>query len=146
VTVPRLFADTAVLALAIGGEHEHRASCRALLAAATAGQVELHVSVEALQELLFHRTRRAGRDAAVADVRDSTQVCRVHSFDPTVLARSVDLVAANHLRGRDAVHAATAMLHGFTEIVTTDADFDGLPELARLAPDQAASRVNAGGH
>ena len=104
------------------------------------------MSVEALQELLFHRTRRAGRDAAVADVRDSMQVCRVHVFDPSVFARSVDLVAATHLRGRDAVHAATAMLHGFTEIVTTEADFDGLPELARLAPDEAASRVNAGGH
>jgi predicted nucleic acid-binding protein len=146
VTAPRVFADTSVLALAIGGEHEHRASCRALLAAATAGQVELHVSVEALQELLFHRTRRAGRDAAVADVRDSMRLCRVHSFDLTVLARTVDLVAATHLRGRDAVHASTAMLHGFTEMVTTDADFDGLPELARLAPAEAVSRVDADGH
>jgi predicted nucleic acid-binding protein len=146
VTVPRVFADTAVLALAIGGEHEQRASCRTLLAAATAGQVEVHVSVEALQELLFHRTRRAGRDAAVADVRDCMRVCRLHSFDSTVLARGVDLVATTHLRGRDAVHAATAMLHGFTEIVTTDADFDGLPELVRLAPDEAVSRVAADGH
>jgi predicted nucleic acid-binding protein len=146
VTVPRVFADTAVLALAIGGEHEHRASCRALLAAASAGQVELHVSVEALQELLFHRTLRAGRDAGVADVRDCIRICRVHSFDTTVLARSVDLVAVTHLRGRDAVHAATAMLHGFTEIVTTDADFDGLPELARLAPDEAVRQVDTSGH
>jgi uncharacterized protein len=146
VTVPRVFADTAVLALAIGGQHEHRRSCRALLAAAADGQLELHVSVESLQELLFQRTRRAGRDAAVADVRDSMRVCRVHSFDQTVLARSVELVATTDLRGRDAVHAATALLHGFTEIVTTDADFDGLPGLVRLAPDEAASRVGADGH
>jgi uncharacterized protein len=146
VTVPRVFADTSVLALAIGGEHEHRRSCRALLTAATAGQIELHVSVEAMQELLLHRMRRAGRDAAVADVRDSMRLCRTHSLDAVVLARSIDLVAATHLRGRDAVHAATALHHGFSEIVTTDADFDGLAELARLAPGEAVSRVDAGGH
>lgn len=32
-------------------------------------------------------------------------------------------------------HAATALEHGFTEIVTTDRDFDAVPGLARLDPE-----------
>lgn len=131
----RVFLDTAVLALAVGGEHPLRESCRALLAAAARGDLELHVSVESLQELLFHRMRRDDRAEAVSLVRDVRAMCRVHPFDDAVASRMFDLVSASAVGGRDAVHAATAMEHGFDEIVSPDRDFDDVPGLRRRSPD-----------
>lgn len=130
----RVFLDTAVLALAVGGDHPLRAACRSYLHRAERGELEVHVSVEALQELLFHRMRRGERGDAVALVRDVRDLCHVHALDDTVVLRMLDLVGESSLGGRDAVHAATALVAGFVEIVTPDADFDGVPGLRRRAP------------
>lgn len=135
-SVGRVFLDTAVLALAVGGEHPLREACRGYLVAAADEEVELHVSVEALQELLFHRMRRGDRGDAVALVRDVGATCVVHPLDDDVLRRALDLVSTSAIGGRDAVHAATAIGAGFTEIVTPDTDFDGVPGLARRHPGE----------
>jgi len=133
----RLFLDTTVLVLALGGEHEQREPCRAVLAAGQSGVVELHVSVEAVQELLHHRLRRTDRATAVSQARRFLAGLRLHPFDTTVLSRALDLAAHSDVRGRDALHAATALEHGFVEIVSTDRDFDGVPRLRRVDPAAA---------
>ncbi|PWD51244.1 VapC toxin family PIN domain ribonuclease [Serinibacter arcticus] len=134
MTAERLFLDTAVLALAVGGERPLREACRTLLERAARGEAEIHVSVEALQELLFHRMRRGSRPDAVALVRDVRELCHVHPFEDSVLLRTLDLAATTSLGGRDAVHAATALVAGFEEIVTPDHDFDAVPGLRRRDP------------
>ena len=53
----------------------------------------------------------------------------------TVLVWSAALVATGTIGGRDAVHAATALAAGFTEIVSADRDLDRVPGLTRRAPD-----------
>ncbi|MGO1582118.1 MAG: type II toxin-antitoxin system VapC family toxin [Actinomycetaceae bacterium] len=130
----RVFLDTAVLALAVGGEHPLREPCRSFLASAARGDLELHVSVEAIQELLFHRMRRGDRAEAVRLVRDVRMACRVHPFDDAVVSRMLDLVSTSAVGGRDAVHAATALEHGFHEIISPDSDFDTVPGLRRRSP------------
>lgn len=130
----RAWVDTSVLAFAAGGEHPHREPCRAVVAAAAAGRVEVHASVEMIQELVFHRLRRVSRDQAVAQARQAAALCVLHSFDAAVLDRALDLVASSGLGGRDAVHAATALAAGFQEIVSTDRDFDRAPGLRRVDP------------
>jgi predicted nucleic acid-binding protein len=129
--------DTAVLAYAVGGEHPEQAACRALLEAATRGEVELHVSAEAVQEFLFHRLRRTSRTEAVAQARDVLALCVVHPFDEAVARELLAVVEASSLGGRDAVHAATAVLAGFAAIVSPDRDFDSAPGLRRLEPRDA---------
>jgi uncharacterized protein len=135
--VRRLFLDATVLAFAVGGEHLQRRPCREILAAGQSGAAELHVSVEALQELLHHRLRRTDRASAVSQARRLQAGLHVHAFDPTVLTRALDLVAHTSLRGRDSVHAASAMVNGFDAIVTADTDFDGIPGLRRIDPAEA---------
>ena len=56
--------------------------------------------------------------------------CRLYPFDREVLDLSVQLVEGSGMRGRDAVHAATALVHGFA----ADAGFDGIPGLPRIDP------------
>lgn len=45
---------------------------------------------------------------------------------------------------QDAVHAASALEAGFTEIVSADRDFDGVGGLRCLTPEQASSRAHGG--
>lgn len=127
--------DTAVLAYALGGEHALRAPCRRIVAAAVDGQLELHASEEMIQELVFHRLRRTDRVAAVRQGRDAAELCLLHAFDDDVLHRALDLIATtDSIRGRDAVHAATALRHGLTTVVSPDPAFDDVPGLTRIDP------------
>lgn len=131
-----LFVDSSVLLLAVGGDHPSREPCRQVVAAASQGRHTLHASVEAGQEFLFHRMRRVSARAAVGETRLLRRLVVWHPFDEQVLEASIGLVAQHGLRGRDAVHAATALSAGFTGIVSTDADFEGIPSLERVDPGQ----------
>lgn len=132
-------ADTSVFAYALGGRHELRDPCRQVIEAATAGRVVLHASVEMVQELLHHRMRRTDRTTALRQARAAGELCVLHAFDPSVLARALDLVATTTVGGRDAVHAATALAHGIGTIISSDPDFDVVPDLVRVAPTVAGS-------
>ncbi len=129
-----VFVDPSVLLLAVGGDHPWRAPCRAVLEAASAGSVRLHLSVEGGQEFLFHRMRSVERARAVSEFEQLDRLAMWHDFDADVLRRSATVVRDGHARGRDAVHAATALSAGFTEIVSCDADFDDIPGLTRRDP------------
>ena len=133
----RLFLDTMVLAYAVGGDHPERAPCRAILAEAAEAGVELHASVEAVQEFLFHRLRREARTAAVRQTERIRDLLVLHPFDRDVVDRMLTLVEGCGIGGRDAVHAATALHVGFGSIVSTDQAFDVVPGLTRLAPASA---------
>lgn len=61
----------------------------------------------------------------------------VHDFTASIQALSLDLMERSPIRGRDAVHAATALAAGFTEIVSMDRDFEDVPGLRRIAPRDA---------
>ncbi|MGI8418910.1 MAG: type II toxin-antitoxin system VapC family toxin [Nakamurella sp.] len=136
------FVGTSVLLYAVGDEHPERQDSRSLLAAVTQGELRLHASVEAIQEFLHHRMRRSDRVKAVAQARLTTNLLVLHASDSAVLARAIDLVEGTKIRGRDAIHAATALLHGFGSIVTTDTDFNGIPGIERLAPAQALAMLS----
>lgn len=134
--LPRHFLDTAVLTLALGADHPERQACRSLLGAAADGASELHISVETLQELLFHRMRREERSDAVSAVRHVRAACVLHDFNEAVVETTLNLVSESNIRGRDAVLAATALGAGFSQIVSPDRDFDGVPGLRRVDPHE----------
>lgn len=134
MTVAPVFLDPSVLLLAVGGDHPLRAACREVLAGGGDGRLRLHLSVEGGQEFLFHRLRRVGRERAIREFDHVERLVVWHPFDLDILRASRDLVSRGHARGRDAVHAATALAAGFGAIVSTDGDFDGIPGLVRLDP------------
>ncbi len=134
-----IFIDPSVLLLAVGGAHPWREPCRRVLEAAARGEVRLHLSVEGGQEFLFHRLRRGDLESAVHEFDLVDRLVVWHPFDTDVLHRARDLVAAGGVRGRDAVHAATAMLAGFDALVSCDRDFDAVPGLSRVDPSDVDS-------
>ena len=132
-----VFVDTSVFLLAAGDPHPERDACRGFLTRARTQGVRLHVSVEAVQEFLFHRMRRTDRAAALTAARSMAAACVLHPFGEDVLLGALQLVETCPDRGRDAVHAAAATLAGFDTIVSLDHDFDQVPGLARLDPSVA---------
>ncbi len=128
--------DSSVLLHGFGRDHHWRAACQRIIAAAAEGTVRINVSVECLQEFLLHRLRVTSRETALGDLSAIEAAAVVHDFDAQVWRRAVGLITTAPIRGRDAVHAATALEHGFTEIVTTDADFAVVPGLTPVAPDR----------
>jgi len=127
--------DSSILAYALGDPGPRREPCRAYLQSVTAGAGRAYASVEALQETLHHRIRRTGNPrAAASEIRDIAPLLVVLDFDREILERAVDLVERTSVRGRDAVHAATALAYGIDKIASADRAFDGIPGLIRIDP------------
>lgn len=136
--------DSAVVATALGDESALRESCRRIIAAVSADSIRGYASIEMIQELVHHRLRRTGdRDVAAADGRDAAAMCTLLSFDREVLDLSLDLIERTAIRGRDAVHAATALAFGIGTVVSPDRAFDGIPGLTRVDPVQFAQTLSA---
>lgn len=130
----RHLLDSSTLLYAVGEEHPLREPCHRWLTAATEGIVQLEASVEAGQEFLFHRMRRVGRTQAAAEFEALDGFLIWHAFDAQVLRRSAELTLRCPIGGRDAVHAATALEAGFSEIISADSDFEHVPGLTLRHP------------
>lgn len=138
MTRAAFLVDTAVFAYALGGNHPMKQACTRVIAAAGEGDIELHASVEMIQELVFHRVRKTDRRTAVRQARDAATVCVLHDFDEAVLYGALDLIATSEsMGGRDAVHAATALRHGLLSILSPDHAFDAIVGLSRIDPVDA---------
>lgn len=135
-----ILLDTTVGIYALGEDTARRATNRALLTRAASGEFNAYASVEMVQELVHHRLRKTGdRRVASANGRDIGAVCTLLNFDREVLDLSLDLIErVPTIRGRDAVHAATAIAYGLTRIASTDRAFDGILGLTRLDPADLA--------
>jgi predicted nucleic acid-binding protein len=131
--------DANIAAYALGDDSPQRLPCRRLLSSAVEGDIRAYASAEMIQEVVHHRLRRTG-DPLIAtnNGRDLAATCTVLAFDREVLELSLDLIErVPGLRGRDAVHAATAIAYGIDRIASTDPAFDAVPGITRLDPMSA---------
>ena len=136
----RALIDSSVPLYALGSGSAYREPCRAVLAMLADGRLDGVASTEMIQEVVHHRLRMTGDPRhAVADARDVTELVTVVPFDDEVLHSALDLIAGTAIRGRDAVHAATAIVHGVPVVVSTDSAFDVVPGLRRLDPQDSST-------
>ncbi len=131
-----LLIDSSIAAHALGAAGPYRDACRRLLQATAEARVRAYVSVEMIQELVHHRLRITGdRRLAAMDGRDMSASATLLVFDREVLDLSLELIERfPAVRGRDAVHAATAIVYGIERIASTDRVFDDIPGLTRVDP------------
>jgi len=134
--IPRvMLIDSSVPLYALGAQSVWRDGCRGLLAQLANGSITGLASTEMIQEVAHHRLRMTGDHAiAVADARDIAQLVTLVPFDEAVLNIALELIERGDVRGRDAVHAATALLQGITAVASTDPAFDEVPGLTRIDP------------
>ena len=131
-----VLVDSAVFMYAAGAEHPLREPCRDVLRRFRAGRLDAATSAEVVQEILHRFTGTARHEDGVRLARAALSMFRpVLSVDHAVLRRTCEL-AAEHPgeRARDLVHVATCLVHGLEAILSPDADFDRIGEVARVAP------------
>jgi predicted nucleic acid-binding protein len=106
-------------------------------------RIDAYASTEMIQEVLHHRLRVTGdRATSVDQCQQLMSLVTLVPFDARVLEEALRLVrSTGTVRGRDAVHAATALTHGIDAIISTDPTFDDIPGLPRLTPTDALSHV-----
>jgi predicted nucleic acid-binding protein len=127
--------DAAVALHAVGAAGPERDAARGLIRSLVRRRVRGYASTEMIQEFIHHRLR-VTRDRAVAtsEARYVMSLVTLLNFDREVLDLSIELIEQTRIRGRDAVHAATALAYGIEAIASPDPAFDGIPGLRRIDP------------
>jgi predicted nucleic acid-binding protein len=127
--------DTAVALHAVGEAGPERDAARALIRSLIRRRARAYASTEMIQEFVHHRLRvTRDRGLATSEARYVMSLVTVLNFDREVLDLSLELIEQTSVRGRDAVHAATALAYGIETIASSDPAFDGIPGLRRVDP------------
>jgi uncharacterized protein len=131
--------DTTVLVYAKGAEHSLRAPCRELVEAIAEGAVQATTSVEVIQEFVYVRARRRGRQDAAATGSDYAELLSpLLDVTREDLRRGLALFErSDRLGAFDAVLAAAAMGRNANALVSADVAFATLAtELPHVVPDR----------
>jgi hypothetical protein len=141
VTGGAVLLDSAVPLYAFGGPSAHKASCVEVMRRVATDSLDAYASAEMVQEFVHHRLRRHGDHIlAATDGHDLSAMIKLLDFDAAVLELSLDLIGRGlSVRGRDAVHAATAILYGIETIISPDPAFDGIVGIVRADPRAVAT-------
>jgi predicted nucleic acid-binding protein len=131
-----IYLDSNVFIYAAGAESPYKAACAEILRRSAAGELDANTSVEVIQEVHHVFRRRNQLAAGVGLGREIAQLFP-HILPVTradILRSGQILETRPQLSPRDALHAATALNHQFSVIVTVDADFEHVDGLSRLDP------------
>lgn len=136
-----VFLDTNVFLYAAGADAALREPCARVLREVAAGRLLALTSTEVVQELIYVLQRRQR-------LQDGLRLARgvMGLFSELLPVRQVEMVRAcdllsrrQTLSTRDAVHAATMLNHGISQIISADQHFDQLTEegILRISPEKA---------
>ena len=117
---------------ALGGEKEG-SWCRDLIRRVTEGEDEAVTSALTVDEVVYQVRVSRGLEASVQVGEAVLQMAHltVAPADAETLWKSLDLGRRLGLYPRDAIHAATALLRGTSDLISEDTDFDKVEGLRR---------------
>jgi predicted nucleic acid-binding protein len=129
--------DTTVLVYAVGAEHPLRDPCARLVEAIGAGAIQATTTVEVIEEFVHVGARRRGRSDSARLGSDYAELLSpLLSVTPEHLLTGLALFERHErLDSFDAVLVAATAARGATALVSADAAFRDLPEIAHVTPD-----------
>jgi predicted nucleic acid-binding protein len=138
-----VLVDSSISLYALGTPSPWREECTEVVIAIADERIDACASTEMIHEALHHRLRVTGdRPTSVEQCQQLMSLMTLLPFDIRVLDEALRLVrTSTTVRGRDAVHAATALANGIGAIVSTDPAFDNIPGLTRLTPTQTLTHT-----
>ena len=109
-------------------------ACLSILRKILKGEIEGGTSCLTWDEFQHALRRSLGREKAVEESDIFLLMSRLILFnvDRKVIEKAQSLTKEYSLGPRDAIHAATALLHNISELVSDDSDFDVVRELKRI--------------
>ncbi len=127
--------DANIALYALSSADPRKNPCREFLANLGHDGRHGYASTELIQEVVHHRLRIIGDSGrAVLEARKLAANLIVLNFDSEVLDIALGLIQDHAVRGRDAVHAATAIAYGIPTIASVDPAFDRIPGVTRVDP------------
>lgn len=133
--MPTVFLDTNVFLYAIGAQHPLKAASQQVLERVGNGTLEAVTSTEVIQEILYVLGRRGLRETGLKLARHTIELLNpllsVTQADISLVCDLTDRYPT--LPTRDAVHAATMLNNGISDIVSSDGHFDGVQRIRRLS-------------
>ena len=126
-----------------GAAHPLKGPCRDILTAVSAGRFQAVTSAEVVQEILhrFVAIRRPELGASMAR-HTLDLMAPVLPLTHAIVGRVPDLLGKYvRLSARDLVHVATCLEHGLDTVVSADAAFKEVKELAFATPEDLARRL-----
>ena len=131
-----LFIDTSVIMHAAGTDHPLRASCQAIVERAIDRSIDAVISAEVIQEILHQAVAMRRTDEGIALANQALDLfAPVIPITHALIRRVPDLIVRYPaLDARDAVHVATCIHEGITEIISADRGYDDVAEVRRIDP------------
>jgi predicted nucleic acid-binding protein len=130
-----ILIDSNVPMYLVGASHPHKTDAQRLIERFISERRRLVTDAEVLQEIL-HRYVAIKRRDAIQPAFDVLLgiVEEVLPIDREVAVRAKEIVLGHpRISARDAIHLAVMAQHDVTQILTFDAEFDGLPGVTRLS-------------
>jgi len=108
--------------------------CRAILRQVVDREFPAVTSVLTWDEFVYVVQKVLGRNVAVAEGQKFLRFPHLSFLrtDVEILMRAQRLLTEYNVRPRDAIHAATALVHGANDIISDDGDFDAIKDVRRI--------------
>lgn len=135
----RVYLDSNILLYAVGEQSRYRQPCRHVLERVASRSMVGETSMLTIQEVIHHRQRRGDASPATHG-RAVLSICSTtHPFDESIGLTAMGLMDDQpRLQISDAIHAATALRHGISVVVSADDDFDAVSGIERIDPLDSA--------
>jgi len=108
--------------------------CRAILRRVVSGDLTAVTSVLTWDEFVYVVQKVLGRSVAVAEGQKFLRFPHLSFLkaDMGTLSGAQRVLTQYNVRPRDALHAATALAHGASDMISDDSDFDAIKEIRRI--------------
>ena len=130
------FLDANLIMYALGGAHPLRDSCKGILEQIKVGRIQVVTNTEVLQEILYRYF--SIKKSALGEIAYTSVVGFCNRIFPVKVEdtdKALELLKRHPtVTTRDAIHAATMINNGITEILSTDTHFDLIPGIKRIDP------------
>lgn len=134
-----IYLDSNVFLYAVALDPESSklaASSRAMIIAMTKGELNAATSALTWDEIFWALKKRLGREVAAGECEKFLDLANLQilKVSEATIRRAQEMARNYGVDPRDAIHAATCIENGITEIVSDDPDFDKVSSIKRIAP------------
>jgi predicted nucleic acid-binding protein len=131
-----IYLDTNIFIYPHTGDDAKSDVCISILQKATSQEIKAGTSIltwDEFQHVLKKEYPEKEKYKAIEQSKDLLTNSGIVWFEATkeIIEKAQELTEKYNIKPRDAIHAATAILNGCTEVISDDSDFDKIKEIKR---------------